>query len=71
MIKFMWVNFNCPIVQTFSCLIAGYTPTCSHDEILRSTSCTNLYFKPAHKVVMKDDNWCQNLFNLLMFIFLI
>ena len=25
----------------------------------------NLQFAPAHKVVMKDDNWCQNLFSLL------
>ena len=27
MTKSMWVNFSCPCVQTFSCLIAWYTPT--------------------------------------------
>ena len=26
----------------------------------------NLQFAPAHKVLMKYDNWCQNLFNLLV-----
>ena len=31
----------------------------------------NLQFAPAYKVAMKDDNSCQNLFNLLMCIFLI
>ena len=29
----------------------------------------NLEFTPAHKGVMQDDNWCQNLFNLLICIF--
>ena len=24
----------------------------------------NLQFTSAHKVIMKDGNWCQNLFNL-------
>ena len=27
MTKSMWVNVSCPCVQTFSCLIAWYTPT--------------------------------------------
>ena len=31
----------------------------------------NLKVAPAHKVAMKDDNWCQNLFNLLVRILLI
>ena len=26
----------------------------------------SLQFAPAHKVVMKDEKWCQNLFNLLV-----
>ena len=25
----------------------------------------NLHFTPSHKVLMKDDNWCQTLLNLL------
>ena len=38
MTKFMWVNFNCPCVQTFSCLIVWlYVCTHSHQiyEILK------------------------------------
>ena len=32
----------------------------------------NLQFTtPAHKVVMKNDNWCQNFFDLPVRIFLI
>ena len=31
----------------------------------------NLQSAPAHKVAMKDDKWFQNLFNLLVCIFLI
>ena len=50
-----------------SCLIACVHP----HEIYRSTNFVNLQFAPTHKVVMKDDNWCQNLFNLLVCIFLI
>ena len=39
-------------------------------EIWRSISCMSLQFTPAYKVVMKDENWCQNLFFLLVCIFL-
>ena len=68
MAKFMWVNLNCRCVWTISCLIAcGVVHSLVN---VRFTNCMNLQFAPAHKVVINDDNWCQNLFTLLVCIFL-
>ena len=60
-------QFNSPCVKTFSRLIA-----CVHTyEICRSTNRMHLQSAQGHKVVPQDGNWCQNLFSLLVCIFLI
>ena len=66
--KFMLFNFNCPCVQNFSSLIAWRIHPLENGS---STNPMNLQLAPAHKMVMKDDNWFQNFLNLLVFIFLI